>query len=343
MLVSRWDEYVKRLPVGQQDIYFTEKYVSLCAEGTKDTPECFIYQEQENLFLFLYLKRKVAWVKGEWHDFETPYGYGGPVTNCLDKEFLSRASKAMFFEMKTAGFIAGFIRFHPLMANQQSLENGNGLIMIKDRQTVVMDLTLSEDELLHQSLHPKHRNALREAQKAEAVFEVDEDLKYLPEFVSLYHQTMARVEAGDFYFFNDRYFADLKKLKENVFLGIVRYGDKIAAAAIFLRWQDKGHYHLSASREDLQHMRPNNMLLFGAALFMKEKGIKAFHLGGGNSPYADNGLFKFKARFSPLRRDFYIGRVVLDQAKYDDTCQAWGSRYPEKVEKFSRVTLRYRF
>ena len=343
MLVSCWDKYLKRLPVQEQDIYFTEKYVSLCAEETGDVPECFVYQEQGSLFFFLYLKRKVTWLQGEWYDFETPYGYGGPLTNCLDKEFILRASKVMFFEMKAAGLIAGFIRFHPLLANQQLLENTDGFQIVRDRQTVLMDLTLSEDELWRKSLHPKHRNSVREAEKAGAVFEVDENLTSLSEFVSLYHETMTRVEAGEFYFFSDRYFENLKKFKENVFLGLVRYEKRIAAAAIFFCWQDKGHYHLSASRESLQHLRPNNMLIYKTALFMKSKGLKSLHLGGGTTPGEDDGLYKFKARFSPGRTDFYIGRAVLNQDRYDKACRSWAMRYPDKDKDFSRMVLKYRF
>jgi hypothetical protein len=47
------------------------------------------------------------------------------------------------------------------------------------------------------------------------------------------------------------------------------------------------------------------------------------HLGGGRTPAPDDGLFGFKARFSPERRALYLGARVFDQDAYDRLCGLW--------------------
>ncbi|MBF0619480.1 MAG: GNAT family N-acetyltransferase, partial [Candidatus Omnitrophica bacterium] len=123
----------------------------------------------------------------------------------------------------------------------------------------------------------------------------------------------------------------------------VRSKAEISAVAIFFRWQDKGHYHLSASHERFQRFRPNNFLIYQTALYMKEKGIRQLHLGGGTTPEEDNGLFRFKVRFSPFLASFFTGGAVIDHDLYRMACEMWMARYPEKISKYGGRILKYRY
>ena len=62
-------------------------------------------------------------------------------------------------------------------------------------------------------------------------------------------------------------------------------------------------------------MRPNDFLKYEIIKWAKEKGLKNFVLGGGYG--ADDGIFQYKTCLAPKGVvDFYIGRTVFDQEKY---------------------------
>ncbi|MBF0619623.1 MAG: GNAT family N-acetyltransferase, partial [Candidatus Omnitrophica bacterium] len=216
ILTSQWGTHLDRLGFGQ-DIYFSESYLRLAA-GLGETPECFVYEEKDEFFLFPYIKKPVSILDQEAYDFESAYGYGGPLTNSMDRGFISRAVQEMFIEMRRSKLIAGFIRFHPLLANEEIFAGQKDIHVLFDRKTVFMDLSVGQEVLWKEHLHPKHRNAIREAENSGLLFEIDEELRLLDQFKMLYFETMDRVGADRYYFFDDRYFDALKSLGKNVFI-----------------------------------------------------------------------------------------------------------------------------
>jgi serine/alanine adding enzyme len=336
---KRWNEAVAELDADQRDLYFSEEYYSLY-EGFAGEAECFIAREGKKLFLFPYLRKKIQGYEGLF-DFETAYGYGGPLSNSLDSEFLRRAESSFFETCRNTGLVAGFVRFCPWLANHKLIQNQE--LIEFDRKTVVMDLTNTEDHIWSKQIHSKHRNVIRKAERADMRFAADESFSQMDIFISLYQETMRKVGAEDFYFFSNNYFDKLRKnFYGKAFLGLVYSADIPVAGAIFLYDKPYGHYHLSGSRAEYQAFAPNNLLIYKAALYLKERGIKVLHLGGGDDPDGQNTLFKFKKRFSPVLKYFYVGRFIFDSGRYRDICAAWELAHPEKVDKFGNRLLRYR-
>ena len=58
-------------------------------------------------------------------------------------------------------------------------------------------------------------------------------------------------------------------------------------------------------------LSPLKALIDGVAEIARAHGASRLHLGAGRGGHEDS-LFAFKARFSPLRHDFVLGRWVLD-------------------------------
>lgn len=342
MLTESWDKYLIHFADEQKDIYFTEAYVRAQAV-TGDSPVCFVFNEHDNYFLCVFLKRRVSWLAEEIYDVETPYGYGGPITNSPDPDFALRAAKCMAEELCNAGVIAAFLRFHPLMDNQKLLNGQASFDVIPERETAVMNLLLSEEELRREHLHAKHRNAISQAQRAGLSFYIDSEWKYLEVFGLLYESTMNRIDADEFYYFHKAYFEDMKQLSPQAFLGVVLKDNRCIAAAIFLHSGIYGHYHLSASDSTKQILRPNNFMIYEAALYLKKQGAHWFHLGGAPNSVHGSSLFQFKSRFTKLKRDFFIGKAVLNRPLYDAVCSHWVAKYPEKQDRYGQYVLKYRF
>ena len=76
------------------------------------------------------------------------------------------------------------------------------------------------------------------------------------------------------------------------------------------------HYHLSGTLMDFRPYAPTNLLLYSAALWASERGIKKLHLGGGVG--TEDSLFNFKKQFNKKGRiPFFIGRTIVDREIYD--------------------------
>jgi hypothetical protein len=339
-ILYAWDELLAELPPGCSDIYFTEAYHRLHETGA-DKAECFLCREGSNIYIFPYLKRENLVGDESFFDFESAYGYGGPVSNTQDAAFLAAAESAFFTTCLQRGFIAGFVRFCPWLDNVKLITDSSRVLM--DRKTVLMDLTPSEEQIWAEQIHAKHRNVIRKAEREGLTFEADRSFAHLKEFISIYYDTMKRLKASDFYLFPESYFHQLKEtLSGCAFLGLVCYQGKIISAAIFFHQGACAHYHLSGSMAAYQALAPNNLLLYRAALYLKQAGARFFHLGGGTNSCPDNTLLKFKKRFSPNTRDFCVGKFVFDSKRYDRVCQIWAEKNQEKEREFGHMLLKYR-
>lgn len=335
-----WNAYLGRFRQGETDIYFTEEYVKLY-ENKDDKAECFIFCEGDKVFLFPYLKREISPFARGYYDIESTYGYGGPIANSGDHDFILRAAREFVETARENKIVAGLIRYHPLLGNHRLLAGVYEPIF--DRHTIAMDLRPDRSSIWKEQVHSKHRNSVVKADKLGLVYRVDGSLEELSTFRELYRSTMERVKADRFYDFSDHYFKDLSKLGDHVFLALALLGGKAIAGALFLRYGAFGHYHLAGSLEEYKECNANNFLIYRTALHLKSAGVTTFHLGGGSDRRPDNRLFKFKRRFSPNEHSFYISKMVVDGEVYKQVCAAWESRYPEKRGTYKGYVLKYRY
>jgi Acetyltransferase (GNAT) domain len=330
-----WADWLVMVP---HDFYHTAAYHHLaqqCGEG-----EAFlaVYGDRRQFLAWPHLRRPVSECAGledsRFYDVGSVYGYPGPILhNALgDEDFLERAWTALIESWRSQRVVAAFTRFHPLLENhvwvrpaatppaadlmrsERSLDClYRGLV--PSGQTVSIDLTLAESEILRQyqkilrqEIGAGHRQGLRTA--------VDDDWTALPDFIDLYHRTMSRNDASPQYFFSADYFRRLREaLGTHLRLMVTRLENKVAAAMVFVEYQGLVHAHLAGSNDELKRLSPLKVLLDDVRRWAQERGDRVFHLGGGRSA-KDDSLLAFKARFSPRRHDFYTGRWVLDSAAY---------------------------
>lgn len=333
-----WDLYKNNFRISDQDIYFQEKYYDLYYDETFKK-KCFIYKESNKIFLMPFLLQRIK--DTTYFDFESAYGYGGPITNTSDQLFLDKAIKNMEVQFAEESIIAGFVRFHPLLKNEKLFENRYNVIF--DRKTVALNLELEEDKIWMEEIHSKHRNVIRKAESNGLEFVLDENFDYLEDFIRLYESTMTKLKAEKFYFFNKSYFYKLKSnLKEKVFLAVVIYQNKVISAAIFFKFGIYGHYHLAGSDEEYLNLYPNNFLIYNVILYLKRNSVKWLHLGGGSDNSENNTLYKFKKRFSSTTLDFKIGKLIFNADIYNALCKDWELKNPQKKEKYKNYFLKYR-
>lgn len=334
-----WNHILNSYLPDNRDIYFREEYVRLYETGNEKAV-CCIIKDGERIMLFPFLSRSFEYQGQHLHDFETAYGYGGPIWHHADDQFKTEALRMMVDELKHQNYVAGFVRFHPLLVNYEGFSVGR---LIEDRKTIAIDLSLNVNDIWMHEIHTKNRNVIKKGEKSGLNFVVDNDFKYLPDFVRLYDATMDKLDAADFYYFKKQYYDELMKKLPNSFLGVVLHEGKVVSAAIFMYEGNYGHYHLSGSDVSALKLSPNNYMLWHAALELKKRGVKVFHLGGGTTSSDDDSLFCFKSRFSKHTYQFCLGKLIFNQNLYNVICTDWEQKNPDKVEQYKHFLLKYKY
>lgn len=309
---ERWDEAVRAIP--GWDVYWLSGYARFWARNGDGDPRLALLEQDGARVAEVFLLRDIPGAPGR-KDIATPYGYGGPL-GCHSEAFATQFAAYC----RAEGIVSGFVRYHPLLANAPPDAIPKG-------ETVCLDLGAGPPE---DRCKPEVRNRIRKAERAGLTVRLTPapGPEQLAKFISLYHQTMDRREATDFYHFPDDCFTGLADdLPGHLLLGEAVLDGAVAAAALFLYNGTYLHYHLGGSDERWLHLAPNNLLFVTAARWGRERGIRLMHLGGGVRP--GDSLSRFKGGFSPLRATFCVGQHIYDQAAYDELTagQAGGNGY----------------
>lgn len=248
----------------------------------------------------------------KYFDWETPYGYGGPLT---DGSISEETQKDFLNDIENYctdhGIVSQFIRFHPLLENYDILP----LVMETRylRDTIFIDT--ESPELIMANMDGKNRNMVRKAIKNNVKI-IKKDITEYDDFLSMYNETMKKNGADDYYIFDRAYFESLIDLKDNAFILYAIYENMPISASIMYFNDRYMHYHLSGSRTEFRKYSPSNLLLYEAACIASQMGIKKFHLGGGMSP--NDSLFGFKKQFNKNGyAKFVVGRTIFDKKAYN--------------------------
>jgi len=311
------------------DIYFTKEFFELFKDIDNGTPHLFIFEKGGNRVVYPFLMRALnqlaffdSKTNGELYDISTPYGYGGPLTNTDNEEFLMEFNSAFERFCGERGVVTEFVRFHPLIQNQAKFKAIWDIEF--NRSTVVMDLATDQSTLVN-NLEAKNRSTIKAAQKNDVQVEYDFDLKALGKFMAMYNETMKRAKASQYYYFSDRFYHDLSSLlRGRVFLMRAKKDDQLLSMSLFFMMNDRLHYFLSCSSEAGYKYDANNLVLFEAAKWGMSHGIKQLFLGGGKTAEANDPLFRFKKKFNKKGLlDFCVMKKVHNIELYDEMRSQW--------------------
>lgn len=254
--------------------------------------------------------------KKKYFDWETPYGYGGPL---IEGVLSIEQQKLFLMELKdyccARNIVSQFIRFHPLFGNHVVMP-----LCIESRylrDTIYIDLTTSD--IITANMDTKNRNMVRKAKKSGVTIK-RVSIENYQEFIDIYNETMMKDNADEYYIFKEEYFKSLKMMKDNACIFYSEYEKMPISGAITFYNDQYMHYHLAGTRTEFRKFSPSNLLLYEAACWGSTHGIKMFHLGGGMT--ADDNLFLFKKKFNKNGRlPFVVGRTIFNTDAYTILCQ----------------------
>ena len=179
--------------------------------------------------------------------------------------------------------------------------------------TVLMDLTKSEDELLA-SMHPKHRYNLRLAQKHGITIEKVTDQTGFDEFFDLLYATSLRQK---YYIHPKHYYQkawEILSANNMCHILTAEHGGEALSSWMLFTYQSVLYYPYGGSADKLQNYFPSNLLGWEAIKLGKSLGCNTFDMWGAAKDPDDQtdswwGFTNFKLKFG--------GRLVKFMDSYD--------------------------
>ena len=308
---DEWNDIVRSFP--NHDVYYLSGYCKAFEVHGDGAPELLYYEEGMLRAIYVYMKRQIA---SGMVDTVTPYGYGGVLFDGdTSTQNIELFGKAFERQMQNDGVVSNFVRYHPVLKNAGPMKQISEVIDLG--KTIAIDL--SSPEIIWENIHSKNRNMIRKAEKNSIEIKHGKGMDLLEKFMEIYNKTMDKDHAEAYYYFKLPFYESIHNdLYDNYEMFYAEYEGKIIAMSIMIFANGRLNYHLSGSDIEYRNLAPSNLLLYKAALWGCEQGMKTFHLGGGVGSGEDN-LYKFKAAFNKISDyQFSIGKQVFDKRAYDE-------------------------
>src|SRR5262245_8271992 len=304
-----WDELLARL---SHDVFHTPDYHRLSGFGHRGEARLFAYREGDaSLFIWPHLAVPIPGTTE--CDVSSVYGYPGPLSNG-DGEFVQRAWEAACDHWREERVVSVFTRFHPILGNAKLLADMGGVAaagLCRSGSTVSIDLTPPSSEQVRR-YQKVLRQEIRRSRDLGFVTEEDREWCDVAIFVQLYRETMQRRGSRSEYVIDDAWVEQLRAVVgKYARLFVTRWQGTTAAALLALEHGPFLHAYLTGINSELTAYSPLKVLLDDVREWGTQRGLQVFHLGGGVGG-AEDSLFQFKRRFSPLGHEFHVGRWILD-------------------------------
>lgn len=336
-----WGALFDRLPAEQRDVFYTPSFARLCQDtlNREDEVLCAALESGDAVVLYPFARRDLGRLTpfAEFcghYDITGLYGRGGLVSAQATRETLAEFHAAMTDYCHANAIMCGFDRFHPVMANESQASPETKIMDIGG--FVVVDLCPDLDAI-QESFKSSVRKDLRKAERNEVRCFNEADDAHLKDFLDIYHATMARNAANEFYYFTAEYFATLCRTipgQFHFFYAVA--GEQIVSCELVLLHGKYAHSFLGGTRREALPLSANPMLKWEIIRTLKARGCEYFLLGGGTQP--DDGIFQFKKAYAPEGvLPSRIGGTIWDHAIYQQLREAMvaaGIAVPEKRFQF---------
>jgi hypothetical protein len=319
---KRWAAMLEKT---RHDFYHLPRYSNLSGRHESGHPVAFYAEWDDSAMLIPLLIRKLPLnleAPDNWCDLASPYGYPSPLFYS-PSELVSPVPflKALEEAAWSIDAVCGFFRFHPLLPVPREGLNEKGKLICHG-QTVFIDLRMSEEEI-RRDTRKNHRENIIRLEK-EGFTAVMNDWSRWPEFIAVYHQTMARLQANSCYCFSNEYFEEFRSVlgSRAHLCSILSPEGEMAACGLITATEGIIQIHLAATATPYLDKAPSKLMFDAVRRWAQENGEKELHLGGGVGGSNDS-LFRFKSGFSKCHADFHTYRMIFDSTRYNLLVREW--------------------
>jgi CelD/BcsL family acetyltransferase involved in cellulose biosynthesis len=121
--------------------------------------------------------------------------------------------------------------------------------------------------------------------------------------------------------------AFLERMPDNARIVLAEHDGRVVAATLYLHDADDVYSYLGGADHDHQQVRPTNAVVHEAIRWARGEGKRRLILGGGYRP--NDGIFRFKASFSPERATLRLARRIHLADDYESLVKAWRRHHGE--------------
>lgn len=306
--------------VKNYDFYHLPEYVALDSRLINGKPVCWVAETDRLTAWIPLIKRRIpdCISKGkDYYDLASPYGFPGILfdvqpepceLNSLISRFKADAAKR--------NFITSFLRINPI-TNPFTWQQDDLIEQVYHGYTITVPLD-KRYEAIRKGYSSNHRQNIRKLQRKGFEFTIEDRACYR-EFISIYEETMNRLNASDYYHFSEKYFEILFNiLGDHIHLALVyNKCGKSVAGGLITDFNGVMQSHLTATRTSYLRDAPSKLLFDGVVQWAANTGRKWLHLGGGLNSREDS-LYRFKKGFSPIKNQFSTLHIVHDKQRYNN-------------------------
>lgn len=262
---------------------------------------------------------------GRWDSASPPFT--GPLAvGDLPDARLDALRSEVARTLAAEGVVAEFAHLHPWNAVPVLLGGAS-----PDREVVWVDLTTDPDRLWRESYSNACRKNVKRAEREGVTVREARDEADIVEFHRIYTATMERNAALDAYFLDRDYFqAIFAEMRGAGRFALAEHDGRVIAATLYLHDSEDAYSYLGGADHSRQQLRPTNAVVHETIRWAREQGKRRLILGGGYRP--GDGIFRFKASFSPLRATLELSRRVHLPDDYEALVAAWRAHHGDGVE-----------
>lgn len=340
--VSEWNEILNKISIfsGQQ-IYKNINYLISNIKDHNTTPEAFFYEKNNKYFFLSYLKSQINSLNEKYYDFETAYGYSGPITNSNENNFLEEAWLSFEKHCEENKIICGIIRFDPYINNNFEFYKNKMNLSFEGPVAIRNYQTLKNHKIKNysNSINEKVKKSI----KLNIKFYCSNNHIEFEKFKEIYLELMKSKNAKKNYLFDDDYFKKIRKLDDNLKLFLITLNKEVIGGAITLESNNISSIHLSAVKRKYLSTGASVFLRFNIIDFYKKKDFYSINLGGGISDSKNDSLFKFKEKFSNEIKNYFIGKCLFNKNIYYELCNNFERNLNNENKAYQNYFLKYRY
>lgn len=309
---NEWDEALAK--AAHHDFYHTWDFHLISQRNGEGDPVLFELRTPHGGVLFPLLSRPIA--GSSRRDLTSVYGYPSPLSyGLIDRAEIAELWDSFLSHLSQRGYVSLFSRCHPFLTPEVLGEDAYQPC----GRVVVIPLEGSEEQQ-RAAYRTNHKRDLRKLERLGVVCQADDSPLSLANFMAHYEATMRSLNAAPYYYFSRDYYQGLLAAESfATHIYSCSLEGRVICSGIFVFCDQFVQYHLGGTAPDFVHLAPTKLMFDTVRRDASRLGYQYFCLGGGHGSQEDS-LFRFKAGFSSLVRDFRLIRKIVDHDEYQRLC-----------------------
>jgi hypothetical protein len=341
----RWSAAFAGLPEEWRDVHFHPGYYRVHEDG-EQRAACALMSDERGVALYPFLRCPISdpalVPAGEkWFDLQGALGYNGMAASTDAPDFLADFHRNFSSYCQATGVVAEISRLNPAIGNERFAAGFMTVTPIN--QNVIVDLTLSEEDLWHVSYAQAARKQVNKGRRNGLVTRLANSAPDLASFHAIFDHTMERNNAEPSARHPLVYYEALAALcPDGMLFYLTEHEGRAVAAELISHGSTTAYSFLGGTLAEAFPLAANDVLKHDIILDLKRRGLRRYCLGGGHVPGDD--LLRYKRKFSVNGVvEFKMASRIHQPEVFQRLNEAWSKAYPERAARGMGKLLPYRF